>query len=364
MVGGALDTAVFKELQLPTKPTSPEVPKLGLGLTSAVTTAPSAFLASAASCNALVGPMLGNSSSTALTTYERATSAYAAQSDQCEEHSALPFSAFDVERPPKQHKTTALVHRKLAKQLREGSNRLKIMRNSLKLPEAKIWIQCRPSEILKTSIPHHHFKVWLQYFCQVPLFQPGSRCARPQCAAVMDVYGDHLHHCERGTRRITRHDEQVRVRDLSMAARHHDLEPRPLGRHRERPDIRAISSHGGSDLFGITFCHPLTPAKIRDSVQNPLSILKAAWSTNFSKYSSVLETDGTTVHLIPVPISILGGWHPDSYGAIGSVVSAIASRALSSLYAARSILFQRHAALLVKNNAECPMSGFFKAFDR
>ena len=44
MVGGTLDTAIFKELQLlPTKTTSPEVRTLGLGLTSAFTTAPSAF---------------------------------------------------------------------------------------------------------------------------------------------------------------------------------------------------------------------------------------------------------------------------------------------------------------------------------
>ena len=118
-------------------------------------------------------------------------------------------------------------------------------------------------------------------------------------------YPDHLIHCERGTHRIARHDEQVRllVGDLSKAARHPVLEPRPLGRHRERPDICAISSHGGSDLFDITLCHPLTPARIRDSVQNPLNILKAAWSAKFARYASVLEAYGPKVHLIPVPIS-------------------------------------------------------------
>ena len=58
MVGGALDTTVFKELQLPTKPTSAEVPTVGLGLTSAVTIVPSAFLASAAICVALFGSMI------------------------------------------------------------------------------------------------------------------------------------------------------------------------------------------------------------------------------------------------------------------------------------------------------------------
>ena len=184
-------------------------------------------------------------------------------------------------------------------------------------------------------------QVWLQYFCQVPLFQPGSRCARPQCLAVMDVYGDHLLHCERGTHKIARHDEQVRllVGDLSKAALYPILEPRPRGPHRERPDIRAIGSYGGFELPDITFCHPLTPARIRGSVQNPLGIVKAAWSAQFSMYAGVLETYGTAVHLIPVPISTLGGWHPDSYRAIGSVVSAIASRVLSSLSAARSSLF-------------------------
>ena len=243
MGGGTLDTLVFKELQLPTKPTPAEVPALRLGLTSAFTIAPSAFLASSASCNALVGSMLGTSSPTSLMEYESATSAYYAWSNQCEENSALPFSSFDVERPPKQRTITALVHKNLASDLPEGSNRMKIMRNSMKLPEAKTWIQCRPSETLKTSIPHYHFRVWLQYFCQVPLFQPGSRCARPHCAALVDVYGDHLLHCERGTHRIARHDEQVRllVGDLSKAARHPVVEPRPLGRHRERADIRAIS---------------------------------------------------------------------------------------------------------------------------
>ena len=108
----------------------------------------------------------------------------------------------------------------------------------------------------------------------------------------MDVYGDHLLHCERGTHRIERHDEQVQllVGDLPKAARHPVLEPRLLGRHRERPDIRVTSCHGGSDLFDISFCHPLTPARIRDSMQNPLSILKAAWSAKFSRYAGALET--------------------------------------------------------------------------
>ena len=177
----------------------------------------------------------------------------------------------------------------------------------MKFPEAKTWIQCRPPEILKTCIPHDHFRVWIQYFCQVPLFQRGSRCARPQCASVIEIYGDRLLQCERGTHRRARNDEQVQllVGVLSKAALHPVLEPRPLGRHREISDIRAINSHGASDLIDTTFCHPLTPARIRDSVQNPLRILKAAWSARLARYVSVLETYGTTVCALRTVRSVL-----------------------------------------------------------
>ena len=126
-----------------------------------------------------------------------------------------------------------------------------------------------------------------------------------------ELCGDNLLHCERSAYRVARHDEQIQhlVGDLWKAALHPVLEPILSG------DIekgRTISIHGGSDLFDITLCHPLTLARIRDSVQYPLSTLKAAWPARFSRYASVLGTDGTTVNLIPVPFSNFGGWHPDS----------------------------------------------------
>ena len=38
----------------------------------------------------------------------------------------------------------------------------------MKLPEAKTWANFSPSTGYATYIQHHHFKVWLQYYCQVP----------------------------------------------------------------------------------------------------------------------------------------------------------------------------------------------------
>ena len=147
------------------------------------------------------------------------------------------------------------------------------------------------------------------------------------------------------------------ARDLAKAARHPIVEERPVGRHRERPDIRALGRSGGTELFDVTICHPLSPARIRDAVENPLNLLKAAWTAKVSRYASMLQAAGTRFNLLPVPLSTLGGWHPDAHKALCSVASTIAARGLSTFSRARSILFQRHAALLVTNNALCLMSG-------
>ena len=53
----------------------------------------------------------------------------------------------------------------------------------------------------------------------------------------------------------------------------------------------------------------------------------------------------------------LDGCHPDAHRALCSVATAIAARGMPTISAVKSILFQRHAALLVTNNAIFLMSG-------
>ena len=71
----------------------------------------------------------------------------------------------------------------------------------------------------------------------------------------------------------------------------------------------------------------------------------------------MLQAAETGFNLLPVPLSTLGGWHPDAHKALCPVVSTIAARGLSTFSRATSILFQRYAALLVTKNALCLMSG-------
>ena len=51
-----------------------------------------------------------------------------------------------------------IVHKKV-QEIAPGSARTRIMRSSMKLPEAKTWANCSPSTGYATYIPHHYFKV-------------------------------------------------------------------------------------------------------------------------------------------------------------------------------------------------------------
>ena len=98
-----------------------------------------------------------------------------------------------------------------------------------------------------------------------------------------------------------------------------------LGRHTERPDIRALGRTGGTDLIDVTICHPLSQARIRDAVQNPLSVLKAALAGKVSRYGGMVQEDGGRVNVLPVKLFTLGGWHPDVHLALCSAATAIAA---------------------------------------
>ena len=94
-----------------------------------------------------------------------------------------------------------------------------------------------------------------------------------------------------GSHRIRRNDVQVQLlaKDLAKAAHHPVVEDRPLGRQREWPDIRVLGGTGGTDLFDVNVCHPLSQARIRDALENELGMLKAAWTAKVSRYARMMQ---------------------------------------------------------------------------
>ena len=74
-------------------------------------------------------------------------------------------------------------------------------------------------------------------------------------------------------------------------------------------------------------------------------------------FSVIYAASGTTLQSVTSPYFYTLGWYPEVHRAIFSIASGIASRAIVEFSRARSILFQRYAALLVTNNGVCLPSG-------
>ena len=85
-------------------------------------------------------------------------------------------------------------------------------------------------------------------------------------------------------------------------------------------------------MLDITIWNPLSPARIRDGLENPLTLQKNAWDEKITRFRRVFHASATAAKLFPMSISTLGGRHPDAHRAIGPLANKIASRTLSSLH--------------------------------
>ena len=65
----------------------------------------------------------------------------------------------------------------------------------------------------------------------------------------------------------------------------------------------------------------------------------------------MVHEDGKSIQLLLVLLSTLGGWRSDAHRALCLVETAVAARGMSTSGSSKSILFQRHAAILVTNHA-------------
>ena len=52
-------------------------------------------------------------------------------------------------------------------------------------------------------------------------------------------------------------------------------------------------------------------------------------------YASIHQAAGIRFNLLPIPLSTLGGWHPDGHKALCSLANIIAARGLSTFSRAR-----------------------------
>ena len=164
---------------------NPEHTHIGIGLTSARDTAASAFPSSASACNKLMEMALTGSAVRGLGQYCFAKDAYDAWTQQCEEEDHFPFQVFEVDLPPQQ-KLSATRSQKESQEhiiriyeqahLRgeyESTGGENVV--ALQAMQLHAW----PCNWLRTLINAPQFTTWMKYYCQVPLFQSGTKCNRP-----------------------------------------------------------------------------------------------------------------------------------------------------------------------------------------
>ena len=53
-------------------------------------------------------------------------------------------------------------------------------------------------------------------------------------------------------------------------------------------------------------------------MENALNLLKKASDEKIRRFGRVLQESATAAQLFPMPLSTLGGWHPDSHRAMRS----------------------------------------------
>lgn len=178
IMGGVLDSHTFNELQLPMRPVLPSKPNFGLGLTSALTVAAPSFLGSLSGCRRLLSSILSNSRLSILHSNNNAHLEFQNWASTLPAEDTPNWDDMTSEKGLSIQHLSRLAHRAKERAIQHNDPRTASFCASLGLPGSKQWALSTPSPVIRTYIPHRDFTTWLQYYCRVPLYPPGSTCPR------------------------------------------------------------------------------------------------------------------------------------------------------------------------------------------
>lgn len=118
--------------------------------------------------------------------------------------------------------------------------------------------------------------------------------------------------------------------DLSKAVVHLDLELRPSNCERERPDIRAQGSIGGTGFYDAAFIHrlPITCSNHLNRIVSALFSLTILniWRAKTTNYRALLRRSGPSHKPISVSICKIGDWNLNTLQGVLTIVTVTASR--------------------------------------
>ena len=365
LASGPIPDAVMREFRLPAKLSSSATPHFGLGLTSATQVASAAYLASLSCTQATASKLVYTGSLRALRNQPYALTALARLQTLAGTHATIP----DIERfegsagpPPTQRELTALIHAGAQTRVSAGDARTQTLRESLALPGAKDWLQCRPCPAAGTHIPDRHFRAWLAYYARAPLRNERvSTCPRPKCKEPNDRFGDHALVCKHSASasyspHVRRHDQFVRTlaRELRRATRAPHIEPRDAyERTGTRPDIAAINDRGGIDAIDVQILTTVLTSMhyAANGGHRPVaSRMRSHADFKRTHHATYAQARGAKV--VPILLCTTGGWLPESHRYAERIARDIALHNGEPLSVVKAITFQRFAARIITSSAQ------------
>lgn len=88
-------------------------------------------------------------------------------------------------------------------------------------------------------------------------------------------------------------------------------------------------------------------------IDNPISVLAMAFSEKMKTHMKYISNNGILAKRLPLLLSALGDWHPNSHTYPQTVADEEAARLAIPLRTSRALLLQRNTALLIHHKARC-----------
>lgn len=147
------------------------------------------------------------------------------------------------------------------------------------------------------------------------MFPEFAVCPRLKCNHGMDVYGDHLLHCNKGDSLgnaplVWFHDAQLRflAADLRRVSPYPQLEYRAQLSHKSLQDFKCIGEQVGTDYIEMSIVHPLScPERMSITINKPTVSLKALETLKINQQSEIPEGSPVELRLLVFGMTTTGG---------------------------------------------------------
>ena len=293
------------------------IAKGGLGITTATSLLPCAYLASVTQTASLQTSILAASDAPLV------PPAVAARADYCAlvpEFDAALLEDPDFVRGKVQAQLSKPLGQRAYRELIDDparSDRERAVLHSLTQPGASDWLLALPVPHLQQTMSPESFRCRLQYQLLIPIFQERSQC--PYCLRELDVWGDHAVHCTSGgdVAIVGRHYSVRNGLDAVLTSARQRVTreppfPTPVpGHERRRADLRLHGWEEGRDLYvDVVGSSPLTVANLQHFV--PGGAATRAAEDKQTRYAVVLARQQPPVAFQAFAFETFGGLHADA----------------------------------------------------